>query len=283
MASVKIRFRCYRCNQLLGAGSSKIGHVIQCPKCGADLLVPPPSAPGQSSDAIARAAPGSFFDAPLDLNSILPEHIRAHESRDDSGEKSRRDESGKSESSSLDSVIEFEFPAESVEAFTARVETEPQRDAPRPSTNEQVKESQSSVVDRREEIAEAHGTERIAPLTASSESSDSESVVAFPFVVDDRPAVSSSQLAASPSQLAPAAVHEPAHIAVTKTEAATNSKETAVHASKTFVEPKIVIRARDIVIPRVVVFAWSLLAILGLGFAFVAGLMIGHFLWIGRE
>lgn len=280
MASVKIRFRCYRCNQLLGAGSSKIGHVIQCPKCGADLLVPPPSAPGQSSDAIARAAPGSFFDAPLDLNSILPEHIRAHESRDDSVEKSRRDESGKSESSSLDSVIEFEFPAESVEAFTARVETEPPHDAPPPppppSTNEQIKESKKSVVDRREEIAEAHGTERIAPISASTESSDSESVVAFPFVVDDRPA-------ASLSQVAPAAVHEPAHIAVTKTEAATNSKETTAHASKTFVEPKIVIRARDIVIPRVVVFAWSLLAILGLGFAFVAGLMIGHFLWIGRE
>jgi DNA-directed RNA polymerase subunit RPC12/RpoP len=280
MASVKIRFRCYRCNQLLGAGSSKIGHVIQCPKCGADLLVPPPSAPGQSSDAIARAAPGSFFDAPLDLNSILPEHIRAHESRDDSGEKSRRDESGQSESSSLDSVIEFEFPAESVEAFTARVETEPQRDAPRPSTNEQIKESQNPVVDRREEIAEAYRTERNTPISASTESSDSESVVAFPFVVDDRPAASSSQAV-------PAAVHEPApaavHVAVTKTEAATNSKETAVHASKTFVEPKIVIRARDIVIPRVVVFAWSLLAILGLGFAFIAGLMIGHFLWIGRE
>ena len=276
MASVKIRFRCYRCNQLLGAGSSKIGQVIQCPKCGADLLVPPPSAPGQSSDAIARAAPGSFFDAPLDLNSILPEHIRAHESRDDSRENARSDESNKSESTNLDSVIEFEFPADSAETFPPLIEPEPPLTAPHQSAYEHQIDSHKHEIDRNAEIANAHGLEKIQPILGSGGSNDSGSVVAFPFVVDDRPA-------ASPSQPASAAIQEPAPLAVTKTEAAMSARETAAHASKTFIEPKIVIRARDIVIPRVVVFAWSLLAILALGMAFIAGLMIGHFLWIARE
>lgn len=272
MASVKIRFRCYRCNQLLGAGSSKIGQVIQCPKCGVDLVVPPPSASGQSSDAIARAAPGSFFDAPLDLNEILPEHIRAHSIRNDPRTDERRVDSGAIESSNLDSVIEFEFPGDSGETPPASAETESMREAPHQSAHEHQSDSQKQVIDRQIEIAEPQRSEKIPSIPGAGGSNDSESVVMFPFVVGDRPAPSPSEAVVS---------EEPAPRSVTTTKAA-SSREAASQASH-IVEPRVVIRARDIVIPRVVVFAWSLLVILGIGMAFVAGLMIGHFLWIVRE
>ena len=38
-------------------------------------------------------------------------------------------------------------------------------------------------------------------------------------------------------------------------------------------------RRRDVVLPRTAVVAWSLFAIVALGLAFVAGLMIGHYRW----
>jgi DNA-directed RNA polymerase subunit RPC12/RpoP len=43
MSSAAIKFRCSRCSQLLGASRSKVGAVISCPKCRAELIVPDPA------------------------------------------------------------------------------------------------------------------------------------------------------------------------------------------------------------------------------------------------
>ena len=40
MAIERLKFRCYRCNQLLAAVPSKAGTVVPCPKCQTDLLIP---------------------------------------------------------------------------------------------------------------------------------------------------------------------------------------------------------------------------------------------------
>jgi hypothetical protein len=53
-----IKFRCYKCNQLLGVSRSKLGTVVACPKCATELQVPDPedasaSPPGSSSPAPA--------------------------------------------------------------------------------------------------------------------------------------------------------------------------------------------------------------------------------------
>ena len=40
MATERLKFRCYRCNQLLAVAPSKAGTVVACPKCQADLLIP---------------------------------------------------------------------------------------------------------------------------------------------------------------------------------------------------------------------------------------------------
>ena len=42
MAIERLKFRCYRCNQLLGATPNKAGSVVTCPKCSAELLIPVP-------------------------------------------------------------------------------------------------------------------------------------------------------------------------------------------------------------------------------------------------
>jgi hypothetical protein len=36
---------------------------------------------------------------------------------------------------------------------------------------------------------------------------------------------------------------------------------------------------REVTLPATVVLAWSLFVLLALGMAFIAGLMIGHFVW----
>jgi hypothetical protein len=50
------KFRCYQCDKLLGAPPSKIGKIIHCPKCGAELIVPVPDdeqTPSESSEGDA--------------------------------------------------------------------------------------------------------------------------------------------------------------------------------------------------------------------------------------
>ncbi|MGE3820326.1 MAG: hypothetical protein AB7I30_13010, partial [Isosphaeraceae bacterium] len=39
------------------------------------------------------------------------------------------------------------------------------------------------------------------------------------------------------------------------------------------------VRPSDLVVPRTVAAAWSLLVLFAVGFAFLAGLLIGHFVW----
>jgi hypothetical protein len=43
MAAAPIKFRCFRCSQLLGVSRSKAGAVVACPKCGVELIVPEPA------------------------------------------------------------------------------------------------------------------------------------------------------------------------------------------------------------------------------------------------
>jgi hypothetical protein len=36
------KFRCYQCQKLIGAPSSRFGSIVKCPKCGVELIVPSP-------------------------------------------------------------------------------------------------------------------------------------------------------------------------------------------------------------------------------------------------
>lgn len=59
-----IRFRCRQCNRLLGIARRKIGAVIACPQCGAQITVPD----RDDADLVPDAAPAA--NGALDLSDI---------------------------------------------------------------------------------------------------------------------------------------------------------------------------------------------------------------------
>src|SRR5438445_298306 len=97
MAAAPIKFRCFRCNQLLGVARSKAGAVVACPKCSVELIVPEPeetvtrpstgeSAP-ETGSTVKSTAPSLLTPAEersgvvdaglsLDFLDIRPEDIR---------------------------------------------------------------------------------------------------------------------------------------------------------------------------------------------------------------
>lgn len=62
---MSIRFRCQRCNQLLGIASRKAGTEIECPKCGESQTVP-------SEEAAAVALAMSHFARQVDTAETSP-------------------------------------------------------------------------------------------------------------------------------------------------------------------------------------------------------------------
>jgi phage FluMu protein Com len=58
MATALLRFRCYKCDKLLGISASKAGKTTTCPNCKADLIVPEPEATPDRE--LAEATRGLF-------------------------------------------------------------------------------------------------------------------------------------------------------------------------------------------------------------------------------
>ncbi len=79
-----IKFRCYKCNKLLGVPNRKVGSIVSCPQCRAELRVPrleaavEPSVPGAAAEVAVDPSPSSSpsFEGvtiPADLSSELSE------------------------------------------------------------------------------------------------------------------------------------------------------------------------------------------------------------------
>jgi DNA-directed RNA polymerase subunit RPC12/RpoP len=218
MAGVPIKFRCYRCQQLLGVARSKAGSVVSCPKCSAELVVPEPVESTQDLvaesfaeeslragllDTAPNPSPAGAIDAglPLDVLDIRPEDIRA--------------EPG----------FRYIPPTPQPAEHWPQPETyEPQVDEPPPPPRQPLIPSVESP-------SVASPTVAVAPAPRPAP----EDVVIPPIRIDARP-------------VAPTTRNLPA-------------------------------RPRDLILPRSIVTAWSLLVLLALGFAFFTGLLAGHFVW----
>ncbi|WP_154673841.1 hypothetical protein [Singulisphaera acidiphila] len=196
MAGVPLKFRCYQCNQLLGVSRGRIGTVVACPKCRADLIVPDPDEADQGADSFqsSRLAEASDEGISLDFLDIRPEDIR------------------------VEPGVTWTPPL---------AESSPREREPFPSI--------------------PPGPEPPAPEVASNPS----------------PPINFGGLAGA----APATPAEPLvpPIQVESTRIA----ETRIVSS----------RSRDVVLPRSAVATWSLFVLLAQAFAFLAGLLAGHFLW----
>ncbi|WP_435022232.1 hypothetical protein TA3x_002806 [Tundrisphaera sp. TA3] len=180
------RFRCFRCQKLMGAPESKFGKTIRCPRCGVELVVPSPEdVPADDADENAFAV--NLEDIGVKLDPLPPR------------------KSPPSSSSLLDP--NFSIPESNPIAF---LEAAPPPPEPAP---------------------EAEGPD-------AEGGSDAE------VAIDVAPAVS------------PITGRRPVSTAYDPAG-----------------------RRRDVMLPRTVVMAWALGALGGLGFAFLSGLLIGHFLW----
>jgi hypothetical protein len=196
MTEARIKFRCYKCNQLVGVSRTRVGSVVSCPKCSAGLVVPEPSdePPASAVEAAQGDGPtaGSAVSAPPGLEELISA-IRPEDIRVEPG---------------------------------------------------------------------------IPPLSRAP------AAIATPAAAEETAAPPPERtieysLAPEPPAQTPAedAVVPPIRL------------ETPRIIAERVVGP----RARDVVLPRSVVLAWSLFVLLALALAFTAGLLAGHFVWRVHE
>jgi hypothetical protein len=229
VAAERLKFRCYQCNQLLAAAPAKVGSIVSCPKCKADLLVPGASSRGGPSLTQAPPKPqpaaSTFLDEitaalPAEVADLRPEDLR----------------------------VEAEF----FESLTRAPE--------RP----QITEPSPAFVP--EPAAPFPWPESQTPETAAQPAGD--------FASAARPSPAALRLE-TPS-LMPRLADTPPVLAQASDDAPPIEIE-----PPTILPPGREIRPiREVVMPASVVLAWSLFGLIGIAASFIAGLMIGHYIWV---
>ncbi len=149
MAGVPVKFRCYRCNQLLGVSRTKVGAIVACPKCAAELVVPEPTEPSpasvtagefaatgsespQTATQNSGRASGLDVGLALDFLSIRPEDIRVEPGFPDAPEpEPEREPDPEPEPPSIDVAMAVSFVASTAHSV---IETPP----PPPRSNPTV-------------------------------------------------------------------------------------------------------------------------------------------------
>jgi hypothetical protein len=252
MAAERLKFRCYQCTQLLAVSPSKAGSVVACPKCKAELLVPKigpaPSEPSRSADTgpyppimadVSSSPRQPAAVGGIDPDSLIPPELA-----------NLRPEDLRIEAAVFESL-----------PYVPRVESG-STDEPRSSgiflnieipTASSMAQSVDNLLSR---IPSSTPPPIPEPLPAVSTSAG-----AFKSRPSDPPA---------PSVSAPGEPGSGAMPAIPAID----------------IEPTSLIRpsgerrtVREVTLPATVVLAWSLFVLLALGMAFIAGLMIGHFVW----
>jgi hypothetical protein len=245
LAADRLKFRCYRCSQLLASAPGKAGSIVSCPRCKADLVVPGPDSPGagdSSTSGILKGVGGSasplssqkpagateldeaVAGIPADLIDLRPEDLR----------------------------VEAEF-----FRGISRASEQPREPEPAPSLEQVVSAPESSLAPA---ASVAAGMPRF--------DTDRPPAVASPPPVELRPhaAPTGAPPFSTPIVYAPVAAEIPA-IAID-----TPSLREADREFKPL---------REVVIPASAVLAWSLFGLIGIATSFIAGLMVGHYFWRG--
>jgi len=268
MAIERLKFRCYRCNQLLGATPNKAGSVVTCPKCSAELLIPVPET-GSETDTRAPA-------------SQVP--------------KVRSDPRPKVE-------VESKAPTESAAAATA-VEASP-KPAPTPAYVDDIAAAlPPDLIDLKPEDlrVEAEFFESLtrkarepvmrepAPWPPPAEP-DMPSFATESFASLSATPVAAQTTTATPSAVIPSYLTETVDLAPRPVQPsppvpASASAEPAMVKTAIEIEHPTILpagseirRVSEVILPASVVVSWSLFALLGIALSFVAGLLMGHFLW----
>ena len=244
MPEERLKFRCYKCNQLLSATRKKAGTVIACPRCKAELKVPEPQEEAEAAGAIPTgpndpSRPGSRSETagspPSSASAPLPSFMEEIAAAIPDELASLRPEDIRVEAEFADLVVTTTEPVPPPLAAPAEPESKP--------------------VSRPEPLS------RPEPVRPASRSPDAE-----PRLTEAAPEKS------APRFLPPE--DPPVEIAV----------DTALPAitiePATILTPNREIRSvSEVVLQPATVLAWSLLVLMAIPMAFVAGLLMGHFVW----
>ena len=273
MAIERLKFRCYRCNQLLGATPNKAGSVVTCPKCSAELLIPVPELrPEEGSTVQARPAAPDRPKARADARPKAEPEFAAPSESIASATAVQSAPKPSPRSNSIDELAaalppdlidlrpeDLRVEAEFFESLTRQPPAPPAAVERAPWPPPEVLEAQIA--------AETYTAPAPAPLVVESPVVPPNLAVLPPLTTQT---VNLVPAAAEP--LAPPPVPLRA--------------EAALIGASIEIEPPTILppgteirRVRDVVLPASVVLAWSLFVLFGIALSFVAGLLMGHFLW----
>jgi phage FluMu protein Com len=244
-----LKFRCYRCNQLLAVAASRAGTIVACPKCKADLQIPGlesvttgepqpemraevearprrkagaavanPQSPAKPAE-VPTFIEGVAGTIPADVAELRPEDLRVEAEFFESLTQRRMAAEGAAPGGVTESESLKVFPSiESAEG------------PPAWPTPEEVATAFTTAAPPQEELRR----DLLPPETEIPIPTPKADAVAPPIEIE------------TPAKLQSA--DAPHHI-------------------------------REVIMPASVVLMWSLFGLAGLAFSFIAGLMIGHFLW----
>jgi len=234
MPAELLKFRCYRCNQLLAVAPSRAGSVVGCPRCKAELEIPlgDASSKGETDRAARRqrakavksgAAPSQsdVQDVPpfmTEIAAAIPPEVA-----------DLRPEDLRVEAGVFESITREPPPPASAPPMPPAVIDIPLK---------------APFEDHKSELTPSELSNLFAPAPQPSEPS--------PAPIPPPPEPDETRT------IVPSIEIEPPSIRTGGTEVR--------HYS-------------EVILPASVVLAWSLFVLLGIASSFVAGLLVGHFLW----
>jgi hypothetical protein len=258
MAEDSFRFRCSKCRQLLGASYRRIGTVIACPRCGAELKVPRPeeqtaiaeaSRPGQGVTTQSRVPVSSTAPALKPGGSALPSFMEEIAAAIPDDLATLRPEDIRVEAEFVDLVV---------------------------TTNENI--STPPPVAEEPRLDKLPGDPAGLEAYFAQISAPPELPPVVPAVL--RPVIPAELPPVAPAELPPVVPAEP--------RSASPPVASAIGAVLPAIDietPSLLPRARElqpvseVILQPATVLAWSLLVLLALPMAFLAGLLMGHFVW----
>ncbi len=249
MPGEPIKFRCYQCGKLLGISRQKSGAVVRCPQCRTDLVVPEPEP--KSENLEAGSTPSKV--PPTQPFAFLPVEECPAEQSESFGSLFPKTpdvpESGQEAVKDFpEIVLERPAPPSPPSEPEFAPEPEPELHQGLPAIDHRLEpEPQTETSDSPGDAPSPSGSAWMEPGETSTSDASGSTIL-------------------EPSELAPG-VPEPASVA--------EQKEPERWSGPSY-------SRRDVVMPRVAVIGWSLFVILALFLAFIAGLLIGHFLWISE-
>ncbi len=276
-----LRFRCYRCNQLLGASAKRAGSIITCPKCGAELKVPRPDEQMVATDA-SRSGPGlatesrvpsrpspstarsggsglpPFMDEiaaaiPDDLATLRPEDIRV-------------------EAGFADLVI-----STSEGLVTPAPAEEESRGEPLPGNPAALDAYFAQSSPATEVLQEAPA---VPPSVFQAQAVTIVPPQAPPVVPVQPPPAPAQATAFAPAPVPPVppvpprSADPPLDLGLDAVLPAIKIETTSLLPPARQAQP-----VNEVILQPATVLAWSLLVLMALPLAFLAGLLMGHFVW----